>query len=61
MDRIAERAEAAISQMPDYEVYGRVTKVLGLLVEIAGFADRTWSSVRTFICGPGPASTSPAK
>lgn len=37
MDRLTERVEAAISQLPDYEVYGQVTKVLGLLVEIAGF------------------------
>lgn len=37
MDRLAEQAEAALSLIPDYEVYGRVTKVLGLLVEIAGF------------------------
>ncbi len=37
MDRLAEQAEAAISLLPDYEVFGRVTKVLGLLVEIAGF------------------------
>lgn len=37
MDRLAEQAEAVISQLPDYETFGRVTKVLGLLVEIAGF------------------------
>ncbi len=37
MDRLPEQAEAAISLIPDHEVYGRVTKVLGLLVEIAGF------------------------
>ncbi len=37
MDRLAERAQAALSQLPEVEVYGRVTKVLGLLVEIAGF------------------------
>ncbi len=37
MDRLSEQAEAAISQLPDYEVHGEVTKVLGLLVEIAGF------------------------
>lgn len=37
MDRLAEQAEAYISNLADYEVYGRVTKVLGLLVEIAGF------------------------
>ncbi len=37
MDRLSEQAEAALSIIPDYEVYGRVTKVLGLLVEMAGF------------------------
>lgn len=37
MDRLAEKAEAYISTLADHEVYGRVTKVLGLLVEIAGF------------------------
>lgn len=37
MDRLSEQAEATISVLPDYEVYGKVTKVLGLLVEIAGF------------------------
>ena len=42
MDRLSEQAIAAIDLMPDYEVYGRVTKVLGLLVEIAGF-DNTLS------------------
>lgn len=37
MERLSEQAEAAIDLIPGYEVYGRVTKVLGLLVEIAGF------------------------
>ena len=37
MDRLSEQVEAAISLTPDYEVYGRVTKVSGLLVEMAGF------------------------
>ena len=37
MDRLAEKAQAAISTLPEKEVYGRVTKILGLLVEIAGF------------------------
>lgn len=37
MDRLSEQAAATIAAMPDHEVYGRVTKVLGLLVEIAGF------------------------
>ena len=39
MDRLAEQAEAAISLLPDHEVHGRVKKVLGLLVEIAGFGE----------------------
>lgn len=37
MDRLADQATAAIEQLPDFELYGRVTKVLGLLVEIKGF------------------------
>jgi len=37
MDRLADKALAALAPIPDYETYGRVTKVLGLLVEIAGF------------------------
>ncbi len=37
MERLTEKALAAINPIPDHEVYGRVTKVLGLLVEIAGF------------------------
>ena len=37
MDRLADQAIAAISGLSDKEVYGRVTKILGLLVEIAGF------------------------
>jgi flagellum-specific ATP synthase len=39
MDRLAEKAMSAISPLPDHSVYGRVTKVLGLLVEIAGFGE----------------------
>ena len=39
MERLAEKAIAAINPIPDHEIYGRVTKVLGLLVEIAGFGD----------------------
>ena len=37
MDRLAEQAEAAVSLLSDHDVFGRVTKVLGLLVEINGF------------------------
>ena len=39
MDRLYQKAEAAIEQLTDHEFYGRVTKVLGLLVEIAGFGN----------------------
>lgn len=39
MDRLADKAAAAVELLPDREVYGRVTKILGLLVEIAGFGD----------------------
>jgi flagellum-specific ATP synthase len=39
MDRTAERAVAALEVIPEYEVYGRVTKILGLLVEMAGFGE----------------------
>lgn len=37
MDRLANKASALLQTVPDHEVYGQVTKVLGLLVEIAGF------------------------
>ena len=37
MDRLYEQAQASIKTIPSREVYGEVTKILGLLVEIAGF------------------------
>lgn len=37
MDRLAEQAKTAVDLMTDQEVYGTVTKILGLLIEIAGF------------------------
>lgn len=37
MDRLADKALAALDPLTDHEIYGRVTKVLGLLVEITGF------------------------
>ena len=37
MDRLSEKALAAIDPKVDHEVYGSVTKVLGLLVEMTGF------------------------
>ena len=38
MDRLADQVNASLSTLPTYEIFGRVTKVLGLLVEIAGFS-----------------------
>lgn len=37
MDRLSQKAQAVVSRIPDHEVYGEVTKVLGLLVEMVGF------------------------
>jgi flagellum-specific ATP synthase len=39
MDRLADQVCASVSTLPPYEIFGRVTKVLGLLVEIAGFSN----------------------
>lgn len=39
MDRLAEKALAAIAPLPGYEIHGKVTKILGLLVEISGFGE----------------------
>lgn len=39
MDRLAEKALAGITPLQDVEIYGRVTKILGLLIEIAGFGN----------------------
>ena len=35
--RLAEKTAALLDTIPDHEVYGQVTKVLGLLVEMTGF------------------------
>lgn len=53
MDRLAEQAEAVISVLPDYEVSGRVTKVLGLLVEMAGFGNDVSIGSRIYLRPPG--------
>ncbi len=60
MDRLAEQTEAAIAAMPDYEVYGKVTKVLGLLVEIAGFGN-TLSIGSHVHLRPGPGRDVPCE
>lgn len=53
MDRLPARIEAAISVLPDHEVYGRVKKVLGLLVEIAGFGEGLSIGSRVDLRPPG--------
>jgi flagellum-specific ATP synthase len=37
MDRLSEKAQSHIDKIATSEMYGEVTKILGLLVEIAGF------------------------
>ncbi len=39
MDRLAQQIAASIDELPDHAIYGRVTKILGLLVEIAGVSE----------------------
>lgn len=39
MDRLADKALAAIDPLVDHEIHGSVTKILGLLVEITGFGN----------------------
>lgn len=39
MDRLADKAFAALTPLHDVEIYGKVTKILGLLIEIAGFGN----------------------
>lgn len=39
MDRLAQQIAASIDELPDHAIYGRVTKILGLLVEIAGISE----------------------
>lgn len=39
MDRLADQAASAIERIQRVETFGRVTKILGLLVEIAGVSD----------------------
>lgn len=39
MDRLAEQIEASLTTLADYHVSGKVTRVRGLMVEIAGFGN----------------------
>jgi flagellum-specific ATP synthase len=39
MDRLSELAQARVQSLADTEIYGQVTKILGLMVEIAGFGN----------------------
>ena len=49
MDRLTEQIEAVISTFSDYEVSGRVTRVLGLLVEMAGFGNDVFIGSRIYL------------
>ena len=40
MTRLPDQAKAAIDTIYDYKIYGSVTKILGLLIEVAGVSDR---------------------
>ncbi len=39
MDRLADKTLARVQLLKDHETYGEVTKILGLLVEMAGFGN----------------------
>lgn len=52
MDRLADQAIAAISTLTTDQTYGRVTKVLGLLVEIAGFGNALSIGSIVNLCPP---------
>ena len=47
---MAERLAGLIAPLPEYEVYGTVTKVLGLLVEIAGFGHDLAIGAHVHLC-----------
>lgn len=50
MERLFEKASAHIATIPDHEVSGRVTKLLGLLVEMAGFGADLAIGSRVNLC-----------
>jgi len=50
MDRLAERIAAQVTALPDHEVFGRVTKIVGLLVEIAGFGTNLTIGSMVHLC-----------
>jgi len=52
MDRLAEQAESAIERLPETQVFGRVTKILGLLVEIAGVSNEISIGSIIHLCPP---------
>lgn len=50
MERLAQRIAHAVSEMPDHQLYGRVTKILGLLIEIAGVSEALTIGARVHLC-----------
>jgi len=53
MDRLAEQAKTAINMIADHEIHGRVKKILGLLVEIAGFGESLSIGAHVHLRPPG--------
>lgn len=49
MDRLAHQLETALDRIPRTEVFGRVTKILGLLIEITGFGDGLTIGSRVYL------------
>ncbi len=39
MDRLAQQIESSIKALPEQQLYGRVSKILGLLIEISGVSE----------------------
>lgn len=52
MDRLADQIEARIRNIEDHRIYGRVKKVLGLLIEIAGFPQSLSIGARVILTPP---------
>ena len=50
MDRLYQQIEKAVESLPQKKVYGRVTKILGLLVEIAGFGENLTIGAMVHLC-----------
>ena len=50
MNRLPDQVESAISELQNYQVYGKVTKVLGLMAEIEGFGETLSVGSVCYLC-----------